>query len=582
MRAPVKAPWHPSQLAQPGKRIAALVVLLSLIVVTGCTSDAKGSRRSDTLHFEGLRNIGAGVLIDEGLAGEPSASVAESVAHPMSDYAGAGLVFDIQLSEQPSIPARVALPTGSDALPAEDVIPLAFVADAPAGPWEPLVAELALDGKYVTTEAPHFSLFTSLLLPISAVTQEIESILNAATGNVFADAQQPKCSNEKGARDAGWEIDSEGPDTLKWCLGQPAAGPVALTVTNNRRYPVSLTHPGATELPRSTSALDIGNLAQYADRSRTVVMPRDSVTYTLDGQDARVTSAYDGAAQSLYALQTGTEVLVAIVGKFDKRNLDAGLDALVRPAFASFLQFGQCSAAMQASEGQAGTIIKNCFDRGLLEQAFGARGLLAYIIMTAGPVIAYFDSSVSAIRDIATGGDAYTITARRAKAASEPPLALGLGGAIGDLGLFAPSDEAVGYLTERLGAPSDHSATVMCETSGEPGERLRWGDLSILISDAPSDTELGVLPPNSVRGWYLTDDPGAASTDAYVVNPLTGATLRLGDAVENLISIFPDATPVNLSTGPGYEVFYGDYSNLVVATDGEVVSGISSGSTCGE
>ena len=171
----------------------------------------------------------------------------------------------------------------------------------------------------------------------------------------------------------------------------------------------------------------------------------------------------------------------------------------------------------------------------------------------------------------------FVVTPRR------PPggVVLGLGGALDDLGLFAPADAAITHLTSRLGPP-DRTFAAMCEAGAPAGRRVTWGALTVIIEDEPrtSVPELGEVAGPAVVGWeYLFEtDP----SDRLKLKTEDGIALNAD--VDRVLTAHPDVAAVEDEVGVGtfYDVFYGDLSNLTFYVVDDVVVGMQSGSTCGE
>lgn len=158
------------------------------------------------------------------------------------------------------------------------------------------------------------------------------------------------------------------------------------------------------------------------------------------------------------------------------------------------------------------------------------------------------------------------------------------GGAIGDLGYFAPADDAITTLANELGAPESEEQ-VSCSDGAITGVQYRWGDFVVFVGeegftyDHPSGETVTVEAPY-VGGWMLT--PEGSRTGLR-----TAESLGKDDSVADLLALYPDA----YVAGPdadgtvAWEYVAGDMGGYVFLTTGEspgdVVVGIRSGTACG-
>lgn len=171
----------------------------------------------------------------------------------------------------------------------------------------------------------------------------------------------------------------------------------------------------------------------------------------------------------------------------------------------------------------------------------------------------------------------FVVTPRRAPGG----VVLGLGGALDDLGLYAPADAAITHLTSRLGPPS-RTFPAMCEMGAPAGRRVTWGALTVIIQDEPSTSvpDLGDLAGPAVVGWeyLLVNDP----SDRLELRTEDG--IGLGSDSSSVLASHPDAAVLDDEVGVGtyFDVFYGDLSNITFYVVDDAVVGMLSGSGCGE
>lgn len=397
-----------------------MLVVLALLVA-GCSNgddDAPQAAPSPTASpVAGLVDVGAGVLLDTAVADGASITPAPAVAQPYAEYEQLSDVVQVIVRTQAAGGARIALPVRRSFDPNVDV-PLVLVADSPDGPWTPLAGTAVPGRELVSATTPHFSFFTAILVPVRGIISELEKIVEQATSGALAEAEAPTCAKEKQAHTQGWAITSTGKDTVRWCLGVADSPPRRLSVVNNRRYPLSVAHPGAQEIQRTDSAVELANYAKRLSPDRTLLLPRDSVTYTLAGP-AKLTTEFDSSAQSLYALQTGGELAFNFLTKF---GLVGGLTTSQK-VLSTALTSSKCITVLQ-DPSQAGRILRDCFDPKMLATAFGPGGVFLAALMTAAPVLEYFRSSLNAFGDQLNGRDRYgiTVTYSKPKPPAAPPL----------------------------------------------------------------------------------------------------------------------------------------------------------------
>lgn len=346
----------------------------------------------------GFREIGAGVAVGDTTLDLSAAVAPTSVVAP--SVAGTevwGEVFQVTATLQPTEPVTVRLPVPGP-IPDGSAVTV-MVASSPGGPWEPLeTAQVLVDGK-VEAITPHFSFFSTLLSPFVDLLGELKRIFNDATGGFVAEAAQPACASEDVARTTV-AVTSTAADTLKWCLGVEN-GVTILRVTNNRRYSLQASFPGLTVIDANLDPTSAQQISARLDKSLVLLAPRRSVTFHVDTGTARLTTEFNGLANSLYQLQIGIETLLSILSRFGI----GGGDAVAKTA--ALLQSPKCASTMFDPTG--GNIVANCFSPGDIVRAFGPKAVFAAAFMAVGPVIEFFHSQFNALGDLLSGRDRYEI-----------------------------------------------------------------------------------------------------------------------------------------------------------------------------
>lgn len=329
-----------------------------------------------------------------------------NVDHPASgdDVEPIGEVLDISTDGTVEAGATVTI-DASEPIGVDEIVVVA-TAESEDGPWVPL--PVVVSGGKVTATIEHLSLFSFLRFPDP--TDIVEEVWNDVTSDLFAAATPPSCDDEEGARGDGYEVASEGPDVLLWCLGRDGQGRY-LRVVNNRRYPVILS---SSLLVREVDdARSIGNrLAEALAEDQVVLPPRAQVTYAADvetGGGPLVRAEFDGLAYSLYQLQFGVELAGAFLTRF-------GTQAAAPRTIEALLANAGCVDALVA--GAPGRILTSCLDSDGLSALFGGLGaaIATPIMLTAG-VLSFLQTAASSFWDEVSRRDNYEIAFVRPEAA---------------------------------------------------------------------------------------------------------------------------------------------------------------------
>jgi hypothetical protein len=346
----------------------------------------------------------AGEVTTEGITGNVEIRAATYIDHPVSgaDVEPIGEVVEITTDGTVEDGATVTVDAGERI--EDDEIVVVVTAKSDDGPWEPLPVTVA--GTQVTASIEHLSLFSFLRFPDP--TDIVEELFNDITSNLFAAATPPSCDDEEGARTDGYEITSEGPDVLMWCLGRDGADRY-LRVVNNRRYPVIVSSSLPVREADETRSLG-DRLSGALAGDRIAFPPRAQVTYAADlepGSDALVNAEFDGLANSLYQLQVGVELAGAFLTRF-------GTHEAAPLTIERLLSDAGCVDALVADA--PGRILTSCLDYDGLSALFGSLGaaVATPIILTAG-VLTFFQTASGSLWDEIRGRDNYTITVVRSR-----------------------------------------------------------------------------------------------------------------------------------------------------------------------
>lgn len=363
----------------------------------------------------GLSAVGDGFFADTAGTGTASARRTTDLSSLPQELTVATATWQVSVQREPTSPAHVALPLADGVVVGPDDVPLVVVDSSAGGSRELLPATVSADGRYLIADTPHFSTFAGILLPPRFVIGLAEQVLHTATASAVEEADQPRCTREDGARRDGWAVASSGPDALKWCFGIPASGSGrVLTVTNARRYPLSVAYPGATPVAGQRSVLDFARAANVGVKDRVLLLPRDEVSFSVKGP-ARLGTEFDRVAQSFYAAQVGIETGFTALSRLGVKPKSA-----IRPALLNLYRGARCGTALMQGL-DAGKVIVECFgDAKTLIKAYGAQGAILVVAMTIAPVVEFFRSSFNAAGDQLNGRDRYSISVTYTK--PKPPL----------------------------------------------------------------------------------------------------------------------------------------------------------------
>jgi hypothetical protein len=114
----------------------------------------------------------------------------------------------------------------------------------------------------------------------------------------------------------------------------------------------------------------------------------------------------DGFGQSLFALQTGIDALLAILTRFGAGGASKAV-TIMNDAL------GDASCADALFAANPGSILASCLDAKKMIDYFGTAGVLLAPLAAAGGLADFFASEFQGLYDIMTGKDQYTIVVSR-------------------------------------------------------------------------------------------------------------------------------------------------------------------------
>jgi hypothetical protein len=335
-------------------------------------------------------------------------AVVTAAAVPLRHVAVFSRTYRLSPSGPLARPQAVRLPLTRPVPPGWAVV--VATAETSHGPWSYLSARLTPDRRTVIFTTVHHSIFTVIGVDVGTLlsffkTQFLDGLSSGAT----ASAAQPSCPGQAAAR-SGYTVQSSTGPAVYWCLGIDSSGQRILRMVNDRLYPLEIQHPGLSIAEHP--AVDYGSLASLShllSGRLSILAPGAQIGYHVSlapGQAAGAQTAMDGFGQSLFALQTGINALLAILTRFGAggatKSITVMNDALGDAA---------CADAMLA--GNPGGILASCLSPKDMLEDFGSAGLLLAPLAAAGGLADFFASEFQGLHDIWTNEDQYTIVVRR-------------------------------------------------------------------------------------------------------------------------------------------------------------------------
>lgn len=363
----------------------------------------------------GIAQIGQGVSIkaDRLPEGVQAKEAARDLAIPNTFAASKS--FDLRPSGTLPSAGTVTVPLMKAVDPTKTAIVVATAEGD--GPISVLKGTVTSDRRHATFQTSHFSLFGIRGIDLGAAWKQFkQNFVDPLSGGFLAEAAKPSCADEAGARQDGYQISSTSGNAIYWCFGRRGNDRL-LTIVNNRRYSVMVTHPGlaADKLPHV--GWDLTQLHRAFSGGKTILPPRESATFKVTaarGTVAGVTSEFDEFAENFYAFQTGVESLIDILTRFGKSELKEA------QAIADLLDDGACVDAILS--GGPGKVLSSCFSAEEIYRVFGSvAALLLLPLIIFGPLIEFFHSELNALFDVVNHRDRYTVGIRQSSASTPAP-----------------------------------------------------------------------------------------------------------------------------------------------------------------
>jgi hypothetical protein len=336
--------------------IALATVLLAAL--SGCTVAG---------HAVPLANTAAGVVVTAPGITTHTHDLGPGRA-PAPDLRFLSDLYDLRPSGRLSSPAIVTLRLPRP-VPAGDVVVIA-TRETSTDPWDYLPATLTTNRASVTFTTTHFSIFGVLAYDLAeTITVFKRDFIDGIDGGATQTVDKPACDNEQAARGDGYAITSDTTDTVYWCLGENAAAQHILKVTDHRRYPLLVAHPGMHALNNAYDWGQWSSLSRLDAGSAAIIAPGGTAVFNADlapGGSEGIRTQIDALGQSLYALQTGVRALVDILTRF---GVGSGITAV--EIADKILTVQSCGSSMGKGSSD---VIAGCFDAKTILDVFGAKG----------------------------------------------------------------------------------------------------------------------------------------------------------------------------------------------------------------
>jgi hypothetical protein len=333
-------------------------------------------------------------------------------------------VYEITPSGKLAAPMTITFRFDRTVKPGNTVVVMTNTLHTKEG-WVPVAAKLSKDRKSASIVVAHLSWFQALedLVGNTADTfmSEVRRNFDDLMGGATAEANKPKCENEKQARGDGYTIDSSSKATLYWCFGIQD-GKRILKVVNRMRYPLDVRHPGLKPL-KLPKHLELASLAAVTAGKNVILFPFDEATFVVDmnqGGSGVLRTSHSGTAQSLYQLQVGVTTLLDILTRFG-----AGGSPIANGAYTvgkydrviekvdKLLAIPECASAIESFT--AGKLFTKCLSPELVLRFFGPWAVFVAPAMVVGPLVEFFRSELNVIGDELNGRSKYGIVIRRGK-----------------------------------------------------------------------------------------------------------------------------------------------------------------------
>jgi hypothetical protein len=499
---------------------------------------------SSTIHVKlaAAHQVGAGVTVDAGQLPAGIAATEQAATVPPTGGALTALSPTIQLSPSGPLPTRTTVTITLRAPAPADQVVVVATEETSAGPWTFMPATVTPNRTAATFTTSHFSLFSVLGYILSGAAQGFKTdFLNEINGGATTTIVPPTCQGGPQLTAGGYSLATGGSvkaPPLDACLSLAGSSPV-LKVVNDRRYPLEIAHPGLTVVDRgSIDYSSLESLSHFASGGLTVVAPGDSVAFgaSLQVEDSgAIETQLDGFGESLYALQTGIDTMLEILGSFGY-----GSTRSVIVASNDLLMVGACADSI--GHGPA-AMLAACFTPQELLKTFGPKAWLLIPIIIPGPIVSFFESEFTALISQFNNSDMYTIEVRRSAVA------------LPEVGQNAQIAEQLQSLLDKAGVLSSITPLTACASVELFGAQLYLGNADVEVTHM------------STAGC----NPGPFATFFSIRNYAVVAQANGIDGGDqsaewtHLTSLYPNFDPPQFGVGPTADLMAGN--NFQVARE---------------
>ena len=338
-------------------------------------------------------------------------------------------------------PMTVRLPVDvKKATPAADEQLMVFTAEAGKGPWESIPARL--DGSDVVVTVQHLSILDVALVKVGNAVKGgadkawdvigiVRETLSGMTDDIFVNAKPPKCDRAAEAEKDGYVVQpaksSKKKDTVFYCFSmvRDKSGKLvrAIVMVNNRKYPVTVTHPRVGVIEAGSLRGELSELSRGMSGKNSVILPGETlifgpVEFPSSGGVSTFHVEMDGFAQSLYALETGLRTAATILTRFGAGSSSTTTQIIKDPikrlkTIDRLMKTPDCWNAMRQGDADIGSILRGCLSAKQMGQVFGKSSIFLAPIMVLAPVLKYFQSQFNALGDQFNDRDSYDLLVGR-------------------------------------------------------------------------------------------------------------------------------------------------------------------------
>lgn len=399
------------------------LVSLVLLTLTIVLSSLFLAYRYFTAGTSSPKEIGNGVTVmGRNLPGNLQATVTQIHA-PYSSQLATNVSPTYRITPSGNLTSSLTIQ-----LPLTNFVPggsrvIVSTAEAPNGPWTPLIPVLSKDGKSVSVTVNRLSYFDVLWLDLSGILSNFKKyFLDALIPQIFQGANPPECQNENQARQ-NYNITSTSRKTVYWCFGVEN-GKRVLKVVNNQIYPLTMQHPGLTVTNVSPGPF-LQNIEQIdaSLRQEVLVLPGKEVDFSADlttGKQGGIHTQWDAGSDMLVGLQVAIDSLETIFFFFGYKAVGA------LKAVEDILDKGKCLSAFRenvvTTSPNPMKFFAACLSPDNLEVAFDkAWASVINFVLTAGGILDYLAGSAYGLVNSFLMSDQYEIIITHLAPSACPP-----------------------------------------------------------------------------------------------------------------------------------------------------------------